>query len=105
MIVHVFYPSATTFRELQAEKDAAARFLAEAAVSAAAPFETSNLKIRIKTELIESAEVRASLVSFCKEFDFVVVGSTGNSEVGTFLLGSVAQYVLSHCPVNVIVVR
>lgn len=88
-ILHIFRPTSSTFSELQEEKQAARKLLDEAHENAVAS--VGKRKVSIVTQLIESEDVRNSLVSFCKGFSFVALGSTGNSGVGTFLLGSVAQ--------------
>lgn len=57
------------------------------------------------TEVMENEDVRSCICKLGETYDVVVMGSSGKGGVETFLLGSVAQYVLSHCPADVLIVR
>lgn len=53
------------------------------------------------------SDPRGALVDSAKQFaaDLVIVGSHGRSGITKLLLGSVAAYVVSHAPCNVLVVK
>lgn len=102
-LLTVFRPVASSHAELMAEKKAAQELLQTALSKCEASL--AEKKVVVGQQLLESDDVRNSLVSFAAKFDYCVVGSMGKSGIGTFLMGTVSQYVLSHCTANVIVVR
>ncbi|QDK71950.1 universal stress protein [Lactococcus protaetiae] len=50
---------------------------------------------------------KREIVSFSKEnnIDLIIIGSTGLDAIDRFIVGSTTQYVVSHAPCNVIVVK
>ncbi|PHQ33891.1 universal stress protein [Rhodopirellula bahusiensis] len=62
--------------------------------------------VHVKTELIEGA-VGESIVQKAKDIkaDLVVVGATGHSQISRMLLGSTSDFVATHAPCSVLVVR
>ncbi|WP_236695959.1 universal stress protein [Rhodopirellula islandica] len=67
-------------------------------------FEGAN--VQVKTELLEGV-VGESIVEKAKEIkaDLVVVGATGHSQISRMLLGSISDFVATHAPCSVLVVR
>ncbi|MFG0267499.1 MAG: universal stress protein, partial [Rhodopirellula sp. JB055] len=67
-------------------------------------FEGAN--VQVKTELIEGV-VGESIVEKAKDIkaDLVVVGATGHSQISRILLGSTSDFVATHAPCSVLVVR
>ena len=77
-LLHVFHTAALTFADVQQEKQEAVIML-QGAVESAKQTLLPPRAVEISSQLLESADVRQSLVTFCRNFDFVVVGSLGNS--------------------------
>ncbi|AYG00115.1 universal stress protein [Lactococcus allomyrinae] len=50
---------------------------------------------------------KREIVNFSKEnnIDLIIIGSTGLDAIDRFIVGSTTQYVISHAPCNVIVVK
>ncbi len=63
---------------MQEEKKEAVRML-EGAVESAKAMLLAPRTVAISSQLVESDDVRLTLSTFCRNFDFVVVGSLGNS--------------------------
>lgn len=62
--------------------------------------------VRVQTELIEGV-VGESIVQKAEKMraDLVVVGATGHSQISRMLLGSISDFVATHSPCSVLVVR
>lgn len=62
--------------------------------------------VRVRSDLIEGV-VGESIVQKAKDIraDLVVVGATGHSQISRMLLGSISDFVATHSPCSVLVVR
>jgi hypothetical protein len=78
VLLHVFHSAGLTFADLQEEKKEAVRML-EGALESAKAVLLPPRSVEISTNLIESDDVRQTLTNFCRNYDYVVVGSLGNS--------------------------
>ena len=101
-VVSVYHPEGLNFLEIKENKeDVVARLEATAKKLTEM---VGGKKVTVATEVVTSQNVREALVTVAAEYDYLVIGSYGKSE-RTFLLGSVAQYILHHAKTNVIVIR
>jgi nucleotide-binding universal stress UspA family protein len=69
--------------------------------------QASQRGIEVKTVVEAGHSPALNIVRYAKAnaTDLIVLGHRGRSAVGTFLLGSVAAYVVTHAPCSVYVVR
>ena len=64
--------------------------------------------IELNFEIVRlTGSPKREIVNFAKEnnIDLVVLGSTGLDAIDRFILGSTTQYIVSHAPCNVMVVK
>jgi nucleotide-binding universal stress UspA family protein len=93
-------PAGNLAEELDADRAAAERLLAEAVDSVLG----TDPGIPVERVLIEDA-AGEGLVTAAEGADLVVVGSRGRGSIARALLGSVSQHVVQHAPCPVVIVR
>jgi hypothetical protein len=91
VVLHVFHSAGLTFADLQEEKKEAVRML-EGALESAKAVLLPPRSVEISSQLIESDDVRQTLTTFCRNFDFVVVGSLGNSGASPIVLLNLSDF-------------
>ena len=63
--------------------------------------------VDVDTEVISGMDISLTIINYAKEndFDLIVVGGHGKSDLGTIHLGSVAEGIVKRAPCSVLVVH
>ncbi len=95
---------AATVGEMDEERDHALRYFDEGQQSLKDEAETLGIKLRTETQTGHAAQ---ALVRMAEEgeFDLVVLGHTGHSDIWGRFMGTTADKVSRHAPCSVLIVR